>query len=239
MKNVTVRKKVISIFSVILLIVSYIKIRGEYLEKLGLGEVFARIYLENINTTLALGFGIFIFIYLYIYIVNKGIKKGVKPFFEEEKKEMPKLLNKSISFVVAVIGSIVITTLIQGNLQLFLSNISFDIVDPVFNLDISYYMFQKPLIEKILYILLITSITTVIYTVFYYIIVLNRYFDGVEAAMIKKSPLLKKVYQNISIVSILIAILIIINNQSMVFRKNVHNKWRSRCCRCRSYRGNC
>lgn len=215
--NKIIRTKVIIIFSVILSIVSYVIMRGTYLEKLGVGQEFANIYLNNLKGSLELMFLIIIAIYIYIYMVNRGIKKGIKLFFDKEKKPMPKLLNKSIAFIVSIISGIIIMKIIEGNLQLFLSNTYFDIVDPVFKFDISYYMFRKTLIEKVLYILLVGSIATVVYTVSYYIVVLNRYFDGIELELIKKSPLFKSIYKNVSIISMLIATLILIDNQGMVF----------------------
>lgn len=175
--NKTLRKKIIVVFTLIIAIVSYISMRGTYLEKLGIGEEFANIYISNLKGSLVFLLGIFLIIYIYIYSINKGIERGLRPFFEKEKKKLPKLLNKTIAFMVSVIGSIVIMNVMSGNLQLFLSNTYFDIVDPVFNLDISYYMFQKTLIEKLLYTLLVGAIATVVYTVSYYIIVLNRCFD--------------------------------------------------------------
>ena len=41
----------------------------------------------------------FIILSVILYLTNKGIKKGLKPFFDQEKKEMPKLPNKSITLI--------------------------------------------------------------------------------------------------------------------------------------------
>ena len=38
-----------------------------------------------------------------LYLVNRGIKKGVKPFFEQEKQEVPKLPNKSITLIILLL----------------------------------------------------------------------------------------------------------------------------------------
>ena len=43
------------------------------------------------------------------YFTNRGIRKGVKPFFEQEKQEVPKLPNKSITLIIAAIVSVMIS----------------------------------------------------------------------------------------------------------------------------------
>ena len=63
---------------------------------------------------------------------------------------MPKLPNKSISLVFSTIGSALIGTSLMDKIILYIGNTSFGINDPIFNMDIAYYMFQKPLIEALL-----------------------------------------------------------------------------------------
>ena len=92
----------------------------------------------------------FIIISIIIYLTNLGIKKGLKPFFEQEKKEMPKLPNKSITLIIAAIVSVILSNQLLEKVLLFASNVSFEKADIIFNLDISYYMFIKPLIEAII-----------------------------------------------------------------------------------------
>ena len=49
-------------------------------------------------------------------ITNNKIKKGLKKFFDEEKREMPKLINKSISFIMAIVTSFCVTNIIKEKL---------------------------------------------------------------------------------------------------------------------------
>ena len=85
-----------------------------------------------------------------MYFTNRGIKKGLKPFFEKENKEMPKLLNKSISLVASVVISTLVSNTLMKQFLLCASNASFGINDPVFGFDIAFYMFQKPFIQTLL-----------------------------------------------------------------------------------------
>ena len=78
------------------------------------------------------------------HLTNRGIRKGLKPFFEKEKKEMPKLPNKSLALVISAIVSIVVSAVFMQKIMLVMNGTAFGIQDPIFGLDISYYMFQKP-----------------------------------------------------------------------------------------------
>ena len=107
------RKWIVLAFLLLAFIVIYIIYRGEYLETLELGEEYLSIFWQNITYRFAT-FGItFVLLYFFIYMTNRSIKKGLKPFFEQEKKSMPKLPNKSIAFILYIIISFVKTNVIM------------------------------------------------------------------------------------------------------------------------------
>ena len=95
-KTKKTRRWIVLMFLVIAVIVTYTIYRGEYLETLELGEQYLSVFWQNLIYEFAT-FGIsFVIIYFLIYMTNRGIKKGLTPFFEQEKKQMPKIPNKSI-----------------------------------------------------------------------------------------------------------------------------------------------
>ena len=104
-KNSKTRMLLVILFLVIFAIVSYVQLRGSYLEYLELGQEYTNIFKTNITyryTTMAI---IFLVLYVLIYLTNRGIKKGLKVFFEKENKKMPKLPNKSLALVISSIVS--------------------------------------------------------------------------------------------------------------------------------------
>lgn len=132
---------------------------------------------------------------------------------------MPKLLNKSIALVISILVSVFISNMMMQNIMLVMANTSFGITDPIFGLDIAYYVFQKPLIEMIVYYVLGIVIGLTIYMATYYIIVFNRYFDGVDSKMLKESLLMKKLTRNILLIIIGVAIVTILSTQNLMFGK--------------------
>ena len=170
------RMIIVLLFIAIFAIGSFINLRGTYLQYKELGENYVQVFLTNLNYKYII-FGVnFVILYLLIYFTNRGIKKGLNVFFERENKKMPKLLNKSISFVISVIVSTFMSNVLMEKILLCASNATFGISDPIFNLDISFYMFQKPLIETLLWYFIGLVIGLTVYMAIYYIIIFNKHF---------------------------------------------------------------
>lgn len=213
------RMILVILFLIIFAIGNYVSLRGSYLEYQELGSNYINIYQTNLKYKYIIMGINFVFLYIVMYFTNIGIKKGLKEFFDEEKKEMPKLLNKSLALVISAIGSVVVSNLLLNKILLLSSNTSFGITDPIFNLDISYYMFIKPIIEffVIYFIGLIVGLT--IYMVLYYIIVFNSQFDGIDRKTLKQSKLMKKGIRNLKLVTIGVALLTLLNTQNIILQK--------------------
>ena len=116
-------------FIAIYLICTYFTLRGEYLECLELGEQYVQNFWTNIKYKYSIMGISFVVISICMFITNIGIKKGLKPFFESENKTMPKLPNKSLIFVVAIIGSIIFSNNIVEKVLLCASKVSFQKYD--------------------------------------------------------------------------------------------------------------
>ena len=217
-KNKT-RMYIVLLFIVLVAVVGYVVYRGEYLEIQEIGEEYLSIFWQNVNYT-GIAFGInFIILFLIIYINNNRIKKALKPFFESEKKIMPKLPNKSISFIISIVVSAITTELILNQYMLFSNSTLFGKLDPVFGLDIGYFMFQKPFIETILLYAIFIIVGLTVYTVIYYIAVFNLCFDGVDRETLKKSKLLKQLFTNLKILAIFLALFVFVKIQDIGFDK--------------------
>ena len=216
------KKRVILVvaFLVLLAIYAIVSLRGEYLQALEVGQEYITVFKQDVKYRLSF-IGInFLILYTATYITTKFIKRGLKKFFDEEKKEMPKLPNKSICLILGIIISIVVTRFISEKALLAINSAQFGIYDPIFNLDIGYYMFQKPFIEAIIVYFIVLMIVYSIYIAAYYIIAFNIYFDkGIDPATLKKNTFLKQLIANIVLIVIGVSALTFINVQDVVFSK--------------------
>lgn len=212
-----IRMILVIAFIIVCAIISCIMIRSNYLEFKELGENFEEIFFTNFKYRFLIMGICFVAFYIIMYFTTRGIKKGLKEFFEKENIVMPKLPNKSISLVFSTIASAIIGTALMEKIILYVGNTSFGITDPIFNLDIGYYMFQKPLFEAIILYMVILIVFLIIYSIVYHIIVFNRYFDGIDGKMLKNSLAVKKIIKNIRLVAIGIALLTVFNTQNVVY----------------------
>ena len=216
-KFLTIRRIAVIIFLIFFAIITYINFRGSYLEYKELGENYLQMFLKREKYQYSIMGINFVFIYLIMYFSGRNIKKGLKVFFDQEKKEFPRLPNKSISLVVAAIESIIITIIFMPNIILAISNTSFRETDLMFNLDVSFFMFIEPLLKMAIKYLIFIFVGIIVYSFGYYVIVFNKYFDGIDKETLKQSRIMKTVYRNVRLIAIALACYILVCSMDVVF----------------------
>ena len=212
------RKRMFIVLLVIALlaIIFYVSYRGTYLKTLEIGEQYLSVLEKNIRFEYGTMLANFIVLFISIFITTKLIHKGLKKFFEEEKKNFPKLPSKSISFILAAVIAIFTTNILVEKVMLGLNSAWFGISDPIFNTDIGFYIFQKPAIELIIAYFIAIIVGLALYTAIYYIITFNVYFDGIDGKSLKKSLFIKQITTYLMLIVLLFATLIIVKMQGVV-----------------------
>lgn len=205
-------KFIISILFIIIAIIGiFISYRSSYLQTTEIGTDYLDVFYTNVKYKYqVMGFN-FILFFIMIYIENKIIKSGLTPFFKDEKKEIPKFANKSIAFILAGVISIIITSLFTDKIILFINSIWIGTTDPIFNLDIGFYLFQKPFIQFVLLYIIGIIIFMTIYMSIYYIAVFNIHLGGIDKELLKKSKFIKQLKLNALLLFIFIAAVIFLN----------------------------
>ena len=222
MKKSKNKKRVILVISFLILFAIYVAInlRGEYLKTLGIGQEFIGVFEQNVKYKFGVILINFAFLYIATYITTIFIKRGLKKFFDEEKLEMPKLPNKSISLIFSAIASMITSSFLTEKAMLALNTAWFGITDPIFNLDIGFYMFQKPFIETLLVYFVALMVVYSLYIALYYIIAFNVYFDkGINPETLKKNTFLKQLITNVVLAIVGISAITLINVQDVLFGK--------------------
>ena len=216
-KFFTIRRIMVLIFILIYLSITYINFRGNYIEYKELGENYLKTFLtrEKIRYSV-IGIN-FIFVFIIMYFTGRRIKKGLKEFFVKENKQIPRLPNKSISLVFSAIESLVVEKIFTSNIILLISNTSFGETDPIFHLDISFFMFIEPILKMMTIYILYIFIGKILYSYGYYVIVFHKFFDGIDKEKLKTSLLMKTIYRSIIFIAIFMAIYILICSMDIVF----------------------
>ena len=214
-KIINKRGIIVLIFLLLIIIASVIAYRGEYLEILELGQDYLSIFEQNRKYQYITSISLFLIVFLSIIITNKFIKKGLKDFFKEENKEMPKLPNKSIAFILAILVSLIFSNGLVEKLMLFTNAAWFGTGDPIFNSDIGFFMFQKTFVETIINYFIYLVIGLDIYTSAYYIITFNVCFEAVSRETLKKNTFIKQLIFFVRLIVIGFAALLLVKTQGI------------------------
>lgn len=218
-KQNKVRKTIVTIVLILAAIILYIIERGQYLEIKEIGENYLPIFWQNLRNISITAILNFLIVFTVIYISTSKIKDGLKTFFEDEKKAMPKLPQKSIAFIIAIIVTIATSSYILQKALPCFYNTQFVATDPVFGLDIGYFVFIWPFLELITLYALVAIIAATVYMAIYYLIVFNVYFDGISRESVKKSSIEKQALSNLKKIIVLFAILILLLTQNIGVQK--------------------
>ena len=216
-KIFTIRRLIVTMFLIAFAITAYVNFRESYLEFKELGDNYLQTFLTKEKYRYNVMIFNFIIVFFIMYFAGRRIKKGLRTFFEQEKKEMPRLPNKSIALVVASLESLIITKIFTPNIILLISNTAVGESDPIFGFDISFFMFVEPLIKMSIIYLICILIAVIIYSFGYYVIVFNKYFDGIDKETLKNSPMMKTIYRNIKLIAICISSFILVSSLDIVF----------------------
>jgi len=222
-KNVKVKKDnyrkrmfVVIIFSILCACYAFVMYRGSYLETLEIGEKYVSAFKTNIKYKTITILVSFLWIYVLVYTTNTRIKNGLKVFFQEEKKEMPKFANKSISFITAVVASFITSKIFTPKVILFFNSTFFGKTDEIYGHDIGYYLFTQPFLKSVIIYMLVTFAIVTLYAAVYYIFLLNTQFtSGVNSETLKNSIIKKQLLNNAKIIVILIAAFTLINAENL------------------------
>ena len=149
-KKIKIRTLLVLLVLGVFILGTSIIYRASYIESVEIGDEYAEVLTQNVKYKIYTGVINFVVIFFGVYITNNLIKKGLKKFFDDEKREMPKLPNKSLALVIALITSLVVSNMFLQKVILFVNAAQFGIPDPMFGMDVGFYMFQAPLIRTVI-----------------------------------------------------------------------------------------
>ncbi|WP_066496407.1 UPF0182 family protein [Abyssisolibacter fermentans] len=138
---------------------------------------YQKTFMTKLLTQLKVGIPAFIIIFALLISYVMSIKKN---YYKEAniitEKRSEKTLN-TIFVIVSGVISLFITTTLASNLWFtilkFINGQKFNVADPIFNKDISFYVFKLPLIKEIVSIVLLLAFILIIATVITYAILLS------------------------------------------------------------------
>ncbi|MCR4894590.1 MAG: UPF0182 family protein [Eubacteriales bacterium] len=164
---------------VVILAVGCVILNEFYIDILWFGEVgYTDVFFKSLFTHLKLGIPLFVALFALFAIYFKlftmaGGKTlpGGEPKGVFIKKKLPFLL----AFVLAALSSVGLTENLWYKMLEFTNSVEFGEVDPVFGMDISFYMFRLPFLRSLLLaIFIIVSIMLMVTVVYSFLVVAQK-----------------------------------------------------------------
>ncbi|MBK5246730.1 MAG: UPF0182 family protein, partial [Peptostreptococcaceae bacterium] len=137
---------------------------------------YTTVFFTKMFTQLKIGIPAFIVITLITYIYLKLLKRGYFKKIESQDVPNEKLLNKmtwGLAAVFSAIFSFVIVSQLWFEILRFINSTSFGIKDPMYNLDISFYVFKLDFITQLNQLMIGVLIGFGVITVVYYLILMS------------------------------------------------------------------
>ena len=142
----------------------------QWFKELGFDQVFLTKLMTQLKIGVPLFLALTIFIFLYLRTIKKDYYKKVQTAYHGTDEKTINRIALGGAVVVSFITSATFTGNLWFELLTFLNATSFGVTDPIFGKDISFYMFQYPLIGQIYttfisFVMLLTIITLVFYLI--------------------------------------------------------------------------
>lgn len=160
---------------------------------------YSQVFLTKLKTQLKLGIPIFIvstiFYYVYLIFLKKDYYKKTQ-VYDIGTGTNEKTINKLLMLPSIFLGFITAYSIagkLWFNLLIFFHSEAFDLTDPIFNKDISFYIFKLPVIEHLLSILVGLLVALIIVTFVFYIVMFftkqPTYYESEEEMKFNKNLL--------------------------------------------------
>ena len=176
------------IIIVLLIILLFVALIGWITDFLWFRELtYVSVFLTKLFTQLKIGIPTFIIItflaYIYLKFLKRGYVKKVDSVEEFDSKRL-NLISWGLAGAFGVITTYFAVTRLWFQTLQFVHSTPFDIKDPLYNIDISFYVFKLNFIEEINSIIITLIVAFAILTVVYYLILLTvrtpKIFETVE-----------------------------------------------------------
>ena len=139
---------------------------------------YVSVFLKQLVTELEVGIPVFIILTLLVNFYLRRLKKGYFAKIDSHEVTDMKKLNRYTSIISVVFGLVAafyaVTTLWFEILQ-FIHASDFDLKDPLFGLDISFYIFRLDFLKQLNEMLIGVVLLIVVVTVIYYLILLTMH----------------------------------------------------------------
>lgn len=168
----------IGIFAVLILITSFGTVLSFVTDYLWFKEVgYTRVFLTKLITQfkIAIPFFIVVSILLYIYLrtIKKDYYKKVNVGTASLNEKRVNQVALAISLVISFFSTLALSSNLWFDILRFFNSTDFNVADPIFNQDLSFYIFKLPFITQIYSLLIMFILLLAIVTLGFYFFLMS------------------------------------------------------------------
>ncbi len=168
----------IIVFLLIIVISSFSTIVNFVTDYKWFGEIgYTKTFLTKLTTQFKIGIpafvGVFLLILIYLMSLKKNYYKQANIIVSKDgEKKLNTVLYLATALVSVFISSIFAKDLWFTLLQ-FINSTDFNVSDPIFNNDLSFYIFKLPLFRQIISLVILLAFILIVFTVVFYLVMLS------------------------------------------------------------------
>ena len=172
-----------------------------YLEIIQLDEIggFSSIYVKNLIYKAVTFVVCFAVIFAFTYISSLLIKGNMLSYFKKHDLPQRKFYNLVVALIIAFLGALISKDIFFLKILNFLNSTAFDITDPIFNMDVGYYVFIRPLYTAVYGFISSLWLFTIAFTILYYLVVFSTSFSTLTLENLKVKSVITHNLVNIAI----------------------------------------
>ena len=165
------------LLAIVLIVVLFVSLIGFIADFLWFKEMgYLSVFFKKMVTQLTVGIPTFIIVTGLVYVYLNKLKKGYFSKIASSEETNLKKLKKTTLVLSAVFGLFATIMAIMDlwfEILKFANSTSFDLKDPLFNMDISFYIFKLDFLSQLNDILIGIIMGFILLTVIYYIILMT------------------------------------------------------------------
>ncbi len=177
-KSKSRKKTGITILIVVLILIALLVILcGFITDFLWFRELgYVSVFLKKLLTQLEIGIPVFLIVGVLAYVYLRALRRGYYRKIESDEATDERSLT-ILSVVLAGLFAVIATAYCAKDLWFQWLNLTnstgFDLTDPLFNNDISFYIFKLPFLQAANKVLLILAAAFILLTIIYYVVLLS------------------------------------------------------------------
>lgn len=145
-----------------------------WFKEVGYTDTFIKMVFSKLTVGIPIFVVFYIFLTIYLKILNKKYYETVDIVPDKEGEKLSNRLRNIAVAVISIISAFSISSIFWMDILKFMNSTAFGISDPLFNKDISFYVFRLPLINNMFALTLNALLVLVMVTVVYLAILMGQ-----------------------------------------------------------------